>query len=401
MEHKLYYQDAYIEHFSTRVKEQRLDSQGNWYVTLEQTAFYPTGGGQPHDVGLIDNELVTNVEEIDGEIRHYIQNPVFTNQNEVHAKIEWVRRYDFMQQHAGQHILTAAFVELFDIQTTSFHLGEETVTIDLDCTELEEMQIQKAEVLANQIIMENRSIETKWVNLDQLDQYPLRKKVKVEQDIRLVIIPDFDYNGCGGTHPRTTGEIGMIKILKTEKQNAQIRLHFVCGNRVRKQLHKKQNAVSELIHLLSAPEEKLGETVNVLLSQKKSLEKQLAEKQLLLNEYEAKELVELNQRVSPLIVSRFHERSIQDLQKLAQLVVTKVPNELVLLIAENDDRIQLVIGRGQNVDVNLKNALAEILPLIDGKGGGSESFVQGGGKAQMDIILFEESCVQILKNYLL
>lgn len=400
MEHKLYYQDAYIEHFSSRVKEQHHDLEGNWYVTLEQTAFYPTGGGQPHDIGFINEELVTNVEEIDGEIRHYIQNPVYTNHIEIDGKIDWIRRYDFMQQHAGQHVLTAAFVELFDIQTTSFHLGEETVTIDLNCSEIDEAQLLAAEELANRIIMENRPIETKWVTKEQLEQYPLRKKVKVDQDIRLVIIPEFDYNGCGGTHPRNTAEIAMLKIMKVEKQNGQIRIHFVCGNRIRKQLHKKQKAVLEMIHLLSSSEEKLGDTVKVLLNQKKLLEKQLVEKQQLLIEFESRELVESQRQDFPLIHAHYHDRSIQDLQKLAQLVVAESPSVIVLLIARNEQRLQVVLGRGQNLNVNLKAVLSEILPLINGKGGGSESFVQGGGIDGTDVVLFEDTCVNLLKNHL-
>lgn len=400
MEHKLYYQDAYIEHFSSRVKEQHHDLEGNWYVTLEQTAFYPTGGGQPHDIGFINEELVTDVEEIDGEIRHYIQNPVFTSHIEIDGKIDWIRRYDFMQQHAGQHVLTAAFVELYDIQTTSFHLGEETVTIDLNCSEIDEAQLLAAEELANRIIMENRPIETKWVTKEQLKQYPLRKQVKVDQDIRLVIIPEYDYNGCGGTHPRNTAEIAMLKIMKVEKQNGQIRIHFVCGNRIRKQLHKKQKSVLEMVHLLSSSEEKLGETVKALLNQKKVLEKQLAEKQQLLTEFESRELVESQQLGFPLIHAHYHDRSIQDLQKLAQLVVAQSPSVIVLLIARNEQRLQVVLGRGQNTNVNLKEVLSEILPLINGKGGGSESFVQGGGIDEMDVVLFEDKCVNLLMNHL-
>lgn len=400
MEHKLYYKDAYIEHFSSRVKEQHHDSEGNWYVTLEETAFYPTGGGQPHDIGYINEELVTNVEEIDGEIRHYIQNPVFTNNNEMDGKIDWIRRYDFMQQHAGQHVLTAAFVELFDIQTTSFHLGEETVTIDLNCSEMVESQFQAAEEMANRIIMENRPIETRWVTKEQLDQYPLRKKVKVDQDIRLVIIPEFDYNGCGGTHPRNTAEIAMLKILKVEKQNGQIRIHFVCGDRIRKQLHKKQKAILEMVHILSSSEEKLGDTVKVLLNNKKSLEKQLTEKQQLLIEFESRKLVESHQEDFPLIHANYHDRSIQDLQKLAQLVVAQNPSVIVLLIARNDQRLQVVLGRGQTINVNLKEVLSEILSLINGKGGGSESFVQGGGIDEMDVVLFENVCINLLMKHL-
>lgn len=141
-----------------------------------------------------------------------------------------------MQQHAGQHILTAAFVELFNLPTVSFHLGSEQVTIDLAVDTISEDQLLAAEALANDIILENRPIETTWITENELENYNLRKDVAVTGDIRLVIIPNFDYNGCGGTHPISTGQVSAIKILGTEKMKGNIRVSFVCGQRVLKEL---------------------------------------------------------------------------------------------------------------------------------------------------------------------
>lgn len=154
MENKLFYQDAYIQTFSAKVVKEAKDSAGNLFVVLDQTAFYPTGGGQPHDTGTIGDVNVLNVEEVDGEIRHFIEKPLQISKNEVVGMINWQRRFDHMQQHAGQHILSAAFDNLFHYKTISFHLGNEVLTIDLDTDTLLEAEAVQAERLANQIILE-------------------------------------------------------------------------------------------------------------------------------------------------------------------------------------------------------------------------------------------------------
>lgn len=138
MESKLYYQNAYIQTFSTRVVRQAEDEVGNSYIVLEQTAFFPTGGGQPHDVGTINDRRVLNAEEIQGEIRHYLEEPLLVTAKDIVGSINWNRRFDHMQQHAGQHILSAAFEQLFHYKTVSFHLGREILTIDLDTENLSE-----------------------------------------------------------------------------------------------------------------------------------------------------------------------------------------------------------------------------------------------------------------------
>ncbi len=398
MEHKLFYQDSYLHTFNARVNQQEQDAEGNWYVTLNQTAFYPTGGGQPHDLGKLNEVHVIDVEEIDGEIRHYIAEPVFDVSMEVTGKIDWNRRFDFMQQHTGQHILTASFVELFDIQTTSFHLGKEMVTIDLDCTDLSEEQLMDVEDLANQIILERYPIETLWVTKEELSNYPLRKKVTVDEDIRLVIIPEFDYNGCGGTHPNFTSEVGMLKILHTEKQKGNVRVHFVCGGRVRSQMHRKHKILLELTRTLSASEDGLNDAVRNLVSKEKKLDKSLTDTKELLFVYEAKELVGAKKDINgvPTIQVIYQNRSIQELQKLARMVVAETNDTVVFLAAENDQLVQFVAARGENMELSMKELTANVLIFINGKGGGSDSFAQGGG----DVVISGETLLEKVSLYI-
>ena len=383
MKSKLFYADAYRQSDRTKIVNLAKDESERWYVTLEETLFYPTGGGQPNDVGRINDLVVFDVEEVEGEIRHYIAEPSLQVGQSVELEINWHRRFDFMQQHTGQHILTASFVELFGIQTTSFHLGKELVTIDLDVKKVSDEQLFEVEKRANQIILENRPVETKWVSKDELDAYPLRKQVAVEEDIRLVIIPDFDYNGCGGTHPSSTGQIGALKILDTEMQKGHVRIHFVCGSRVLTQLHRKQQTLQEVTRILSASEDGVVNSVKVLLENGKKLEKTMEDLQGQLLNYEKKEILSGMNEGTEVIERVFQQKSIQQLQKLARLIVTEATNCQLIFIAENEGLLQVVLARGTDNQMNMKQLIAQILPLINGRGGGSQSFAQGGGTTNL------------------
>jgi alanyl-tRNA synthetase len=379
---KLYYHDPYIKSFSAEIVKQESDQAGNCYVVLNQTAFYPTGGGQPFDTGTIAAQKVINVEEIDGEIRHYLEAPITDLVSQVEGSIDWDRRFDHMQQHLGQHILSAAFEQLFDYETIGFHLGNEIVTIDLDTEALTDDEIEKVENLSNQIILENRPIEVKWVTQDDLSQYPLRKETKVKENIRLVIIPDFDYNGCGGTHPKATGEVRAIKILDWERQKKKVRLQFICGDRMISQLGQKQKVLLQLTKLLNAPEQDMEQTVVRLLEQRKAVEKSVEQLKEELLEYEAKELIHKHKAVK-VVSESFENRTIQELQKLARMLVAKDEHALALLVSHQDDRLQLVCARGSARTENMKSLAQAAFSLINGKGGGNDSFAQGGGPAQV------------------
>lgn len=394
---KQYYQDAYMKSIQTSIQEQQQDESG-WYVVLEQTAFYPTGGGQPYDTGTLKDKLVINVEEVNGEIRHYIEEPFGDISGTFEGQIDWERRFDHMQQHAGQHILSAAFAEAFQYETISFHLGKEFLTIDLDVSDINESDALQAEALANRIIRESRPIETKWITEAELSDYPLRKQPTVTDNIRLVIIPDFDYNGCGGTHPRSTSEVGAIKILDWEKHKGHIRLQFVCGDRVLNHFHRKHGLLKELTGVLQAPEENMVPTIERILTKQKEQEKAIEGLKEVLLTYEAEGLLGegTSQEGFTLIKKAYSDRSIQELQKIAQHIVAKREETIVLLVVQNDQKLQLVAAKGSSPSVNLREVAQKVFPLINGKGGGKESFVQGGGEAVMS----KEELLETLVNQL-
>ncbi|WML30268.1 alanine--tRNA ligase-related protein [Neobacillus sp. OS1-32] len=398
MTNKLFYTDPYLQSFSAVVLKQSQDENGSWYVVLNQTAFYPTGGGQPYDTGMIGDSKVINVEEIDGEIRHYLEAPLSEIEAEKNCQINWERRFDHMQQHCGQHILSAAFEQLFDYDTVGFHLGNDIVTIDLETEQLTEEEAARAEELANQIIIQNRPIEIKWVTEDELSQYPMRKAPKVKENIRLVMIKDFDYNGCGGTHPHGTGEVSALKILTWERQRKNIRLQFVCGKRVINQLGQKQKVLQDLTKLLNSPESEMVQAVTRILENGKLLDKSLEQAREQLLQYEAQEWRRTNLDENHVISRVFHNRSIQELQKLARTITIEDDAALVLAVSENENRLQLVCARGNRRSENMKNLIANALSLINGKGGGNPSFAQGGGDLSMSGEQILEHLFTLLKQ---
>ncbi|MGD6872512.1 alanyl-tRNA editing protein [Sutcliffiella horikoshii] len=382
---KLFYQDPFIQTFTTTLSKQSQDESGKWYAVLEQTAFYPEGGGQPYDTGTLNEHKVLEVQEINGEIRHYLGQPLPESIKVVKGTIDWERRYDHMQQHAGQHLLSATFEELFSYKTKSFHLGKDVSTIDLDTTGLTEQEFLEAETLVNKIILENRKIEAKWVTKEELSDYPLRKELSVSENIRLVIIPNFDYNGCGGTHPHSTGGVASLKILSLEKQKNMIRVSFVAGNRVLKQLHEKQQVLSELSSLLNAPQNGMSDAVTRMLGQSKEQAKELKDMKEKLLEYEVAALVSQSELVSgrSIIKSVLQNREMAELQSMARKLVSTREDLNVFLIAENTGKLQFVGARGSETDLDLKFIAKEVFAFINGKGGGREDFVQGGGETTL------------------
>ncbi len=380
---KLYYQGQYIRDFKTSILKQGEDEKGT-YAVLEQTAFYPTGGGQPHDTGTLNGVRVINVEETDGEIRHYLESPL-QEQEEYRGEIDWDRRFDHMQQHAGQHILSAAFEEAFGYKTVSFHLGNKICTIDLEVPKLTDEETIQAEKLANTIILENRPIEAKWVSESELSNYNLRKKLSVTDHIRLVIIPDFDYNGCGGTHPSSTGQVSSIKILDWEKQKKNIRVQFVCGSRVIKQLDEKQKVLQGLTAILNAPQDKMEEAASRVLQHTRELEKTAEELKGRLIEHEAGSLLNQAEKIDGrrTIQALFEDRPVTELQQMARTIAATASDTLVLFINETPEKLQIICAKGNDLAFNMNQLLKKVLPAINGKGGGNDSFAQGGGDKLM------------------
>ncbi|WP_180237478.1 alanyl-tRNA editing protein [Bacillus toyonensis] len=383
MEQKLYYIDAYTKDFTTKIIKQDYDKEDNLYVVLNETAFYPTGGGQPYDTGTLNGTLVTNVEEVNGEIRHFIAEQLETA--EVEGKINWERRFDHMQQHAAQHILSAAFWDHFNIPTIGFHLGKETVTIDLETENLPAETIEKAVQIANNIVFENHPIRIQWMNLEEAKTLPLRKEPTLTENIRVVIIENFDYNGCGGTHPRHTGEVGLIQVLNWERSKGGIRLTFIAGWRTLKLMGQQQQIMKDVSKQLNSSETDIPAKVAQLLISQKENEKAIQTMNEKLLFAEANELLQQPAEIHAgfLISKVFTNRSMQEVAKLSAIIIEQQEHAITYFVIENDDKLQCILACGKTVTLDMNALLKDALPAIEGKGGGNKKSARGGGKAIM------------------
>lgn len=383
LEQKLYYIDAYTKDFTTKIIKQDYDKEDNLYVVLNETAFYPTGGGQPYDTGTLNGTLVTNVEEVNGEIRHFIAEQL--EAEEVEGKINWERRFDHMQQHAAQHILSAAFWDHFNIPTIGFHLGKETVTIDLETENLPAETIEKAMQIANNIVFENHPIRIQWMNLEEAKTLPLRKEPTLTENIRVVIIENFDYNGCGGTHPRRTGEVGLIQVLNWERNKGGIRLTFIAGWRTLKLMGQQQQIMKDVSKQLNSSETDIPAKVAQLLISQKENEKAIQTMNEKLLFAEANELLQQPAEIhAGLLISKvFTNRSMQEVAKLSAIITEQQEHAITYFVIENDDKLQCILACGKTVTLDMNALLKDALPAIEGKGGGNKKSARGGGKAIM------------------
>src|SRR5690348_9884779 len=286
---RLYYTDSFLSEFDAQIVD--LVTAPRPAVVLDRTAFYPTSGGQVFDTGWLEANgtrlRVLEVAEQDDRILHYLETALanLAVGGSVHGIIDVPRRRDHMQQHSGQHVLSAAFVRLFEMPTVSFHMGDEVCTIDLDTKAATAEQVEQAEDLANQVVMEDRPVEIRFVSLEEARGLGLRKLPPVEREqLRLIDIHDFDLTACGGTHVRSTGQIGAILARKVEKVRQGVRVEFVCGGRAlaasRRDLAALNAAASVLsAHIWELPQQvrKLAEDVKAARKLRSELLNELAE----------------------------------------------------------------------------------------------------------------------------
>lgn len=398
LEHKLYYTDAYKTDFTTKIIKQDYDGDGNLYVVLNETAFYPTGGGQPHDTGTLNGIAVFDVEEIDEEIRHFIAEQLHTE--EVEGKINWERRFDHMQQHAAQHILSAAFWDHFNIPTIGFHLGKDIVTIDLETENLPTETVEKAVQIANNIVFENHPIRIEWMNLEEAKALPLRKEPTMTENIRVVIIENYDYNGCGGTHPKRTGEVGPIQVLSWERNKGGIRLTFIAGWRTLKLMGQQQQIMKDVSKQLNSSETDIPVKVAQLLTSQKENEKAIQTMSEKLLFTEANELLQQPAEIhAGMLISKvFTNRSMQEIAKLSAIITEQQEHAITYFVIENDDKLQCILACGKTVTLDMNALLKDALPAIEGKGGGNKQSARGGGKAIMSGDEFLNQLVSSLQS---
>jgi alanyl-tRNA synthetase len=385
MTDRLYYHDSFLYSFDAEVRE--VQEGPKTALILDRTAFYPTSGGQIFDIGTIStgNETlrVTEVADTeDGRVVHYLEAPVKDLQpgTKIHGQIDATRRRDHMQQHTGQHVLSAAFVRLFNLPTVSFHMGDDYCSIDLDSATLTKEQIEKAERLANEIILENRPVEIRFVSRDEAANLGLRKVPTAERDeLRLIDIRDFDLNACGGTHVNQTGQIGCVLLRKLEKVRQGWRVEFVAGQRAVATARRDFTTLTETASLFSAHIYDVPTQARKSLDEIRTLRKQREQSLEELAEAQAASLLartpEENGR--KLVIHTFSDRDMNFLKLLAQKLTRLDPNAIALL-ATTSPQPSLVFAQSSGRPSDLGLLMKETLSEFGGRGGGSKDMAQGG-----------------------
>src|SRR5690606_3726357 len=271
---RLYYSDSYTTVFDARCIERTAVNSAP-AVVLDRSYFYPTSGGQPHDTGTLNGIPVIDVvvREGDGAVLHVLERPL--DADEVHGEIDWARRFDYMQHHTGQHILSQAFVRLAEAETVGFHMSADSITIDLDTPALDAALLERVETLANQIVFEDRPVRAWFPDEAELAELVLRKTPEVEGRLRVVEVADFDLNACGGTHVARTGAVGLIKILRTERRGDTLRVEFRCGGRALADYRSRHAVLSELSTALTTGYLEVPAVVEKLREENQSLRKEL------------------------------------------------------------------------------------------------------------------------------
>jgi alanyl-tRNA synthetase len=377
MTERLYYHDSYLRQFEARVVRLEQTVRG-CEVVLDTTAFYPTSGGQPHDLGAMAGTLVQEVIERDDEVVHCLEGSFAGDQ--VRCEIDWARRFDHMQQHTGQHVLSQAFVRAAKRNTIGFHMGADYVTIDLDAEGISPQQISAAEHLANEIIYENRPIAVRIVPEAEVPALGLRKESQRIGPLRVVSVEDFDVSACGGTHVRRTGEIGSIVIRKVERVNRQARVEFVCGRRSVISGQRDLETLSMVARQLSVGLNEVPSRVEKQLQESRELRKTLQAKNRMLASLLAKEVYAQvpEQQGIRIVKQLFEDEEMEFLKLLAQALVSQ--GNCVVLLGSGSPQAALLFAQSDNLPGDLRQVLPACCQLIGGKGGGTRTLVQAGGK---------------------
>ncbi|MGG4469836.1 alanine--tRNA ligase-related protein [Paenibacillus alvei] len=378
MTNQLYYSSPYMSSWTTNIVK-TLHKDGKEYVVLAETAFYPEGGGQPSDTGTINGITVLDVQkEDDGTILHLVEQEI-TGQT-AECIVDWEKRYDHMQQHTGQHLLSAVLHEWKDIATVSFHLGTDYTTIDIDIEELTASDLLEIEALCSKYIFANKEIKTYFVTEAEAAALPLRKLPSVTGKLRIVEIDQIDYSACAGTHVARTGELGFIKLLKTEKHRNQTRLFFLCGHRAMKDYQVSQTILTALSDKFRTNKEMLADRIDKLEKEKKILNSELEASKLENAAFLAEKLTSNTDSI--VISASFAHKPLKDLQLLAKTII-KEKDYIAILASESDKK--LLIQHNGSQSISCGALLKELLAEINGKGGGNNTQAQATFDSEQDL----------------
>jgi alanyl-tRNA synthetase len=393
MTERLYYRDSFLYEFDAEVLDlmSASDSDSRSAVILDRSAFYPTSGGQVFDTGWIlpaetkdvsDRLRVAEVvERDDGQILHILENAGSIQKgSRIHGLVDADRRRDHMQQHSGQHVLSATFVSLFNLPTVSFHMGAESCSIDLDTKNLTTAQVESAETLANDVVMQSRAVSIRFVTQEEAKGLGLRKIPPVERDkLRLIDVHDFDLTACGGTHVSMTGEIGCILLRKTEKTRQGWRVEFVCGKRAVAMARRDYSVLAESGGLLSSHIWDIPQQIRKV--QEESRASRRSREQLLeelADLYASRLLAETPDTAGrKIIVGTFPDRDLGFIKLLAQRL-TRRSAGVVAFLGITSDQPALVFAQSSGQPFDMGGLMKEMLARLGGRGGGSKDMAQGG-----------------------
>ena len=404
MTERLYYHDSFLYDFNAKVVDTTETPRPA--LVLDRTAFYPTSGGQIHDTGTIhvgadalvrpaSEASVPSAQELritevadteDGKVVHYFEaerdfdKATLKHGTQIRGQIDATRRRDHMQQHSGQHVLSAAFIRLFNMPTVSFHMADDYCSIDLDTPTLTKDQIESAERLANEIILENRPVNVSYVTREEAGKLGLRKLPPTERDeLRLVDIQDFDLTACGGTHVSQTGQIASVLLRKTEKVRQGWRVEFVAGQRSVATARRDFTTLTETAALFSANIYDVPTQARKALDEIKSLRKQCEQSLEELAGAQAAAMLAETPETSgrKLIVRTFADRDLNFLKLLAQKLTRLSPNAIALLAATTPQS-SLIFAQSPGQPYDMGTLLKEVVAKLGGRGGGSKDMAQGG-----------------------
>lgn len=384
----LYLDDVNTLEFQAVVRQKVTLLDGRTGVILDQTYFYPTGGGQEHDTGILGEarvmEVIKDESQTETVVIHVIDNDLSIGP--VTGKIDAERRLRHMQHHTAQHLLSQCFLRLFDIESISSNInGYTPSTLDLAVGALTRGQLDTIEDLANQVISETRPVRTYFVTPERLRSLPLRKPPKVSEDIHIVEIEGYDYTPCGGTHCTSTGQIGIVKILKTERQGELTRILFIAGLQALQYFREYQETVLSIAGQMSIHPHETLISVQRLIDQLKTVQREV---QALRQEhlgFEARELAGRGESYGTwrVVVATFENRPVPELRTLAEKL--KVIPGLVAVLASFDGlKMSLVVTSAEDTDLSARDLLVKLLALLGGRGGGDRQIAQGGGPATLD-----------------
>jgi alanyl-tRNA synthetase len=377
MTNRLYYNDPYLRVFDASI-ESMDRRETHLVVTLDSTAFYPTSGGQPFDTGTLGPwRVIETVDQENGTIDHIVSGSsgeaIPAVGDRVHGEVDWPRRFDHMQQHTGQHVLSAAFERLFRVRTVSFHLGAEASTVDLG-REVSVAEIDAAENEANRVVWEDRPVTIRYATADEAARMPLRKESAREGTLRLIEVADFDLSACGGTHVARTGAIGIIAVSGWERFKGGSRIEFLCGGRALSRFRTSRDTMSSLVRLLSVTAGELPDAATRLLAEARDQKRAIAGLQ---NELAAFRADALAASAVNGFVGRSLDADAGTLKALAT-AVSSGSGFTVVLVSTGQPAL-VVIARSADVAVKADELLAALLARFGGRGGGKAALAQGGG----------------------